>query len=156
MKKLLLILVLLYPHSGAGGYVFAQTDQEQIIVSINQLFEGMRQNDTTMMRKVLHSSCFLKSIGKAKTGEVELQEDPISGWFKNVGTKREGVIIDERLTSYDIKIDGEMAMAWTPYELYVSDKFYHCGVDMFTLMKTDSGWKIIGIVDTRRKENCVK
>jgi hypothetical protein len=134
--------------------VFAQTDEEQIKASINQVFDGMRKNDTTLMRQVLYPSCFLKSIGKNKTGEVKLQEDQISTWLKQVGTKREGVVIDERLTGYDIKIDGDMAMAWTPYNLYVSEKFIHCGVDLFTMMKTDKGWKIIGIVDTRRKEGC--
>jgi len=135
---------------------FAQTDQEQVKATINQVFDGMRKNDTTLIRQVLHPSCFLKSVGKNKAGEVTLQEDPIIGWLKSVGTKRDGVVLDERLTSYDIKIDGELASAWTPYEFYVNDKFNHCGVDVFTLIKTAKGWKILGIVDTRRKENCVK
>ena len=151
MKNLLFVITLLFTLPS-----FAQTDEEQIKASINQVFDGMRKSDTILVRQVLHPSCFLKSIGKNKTGEVSLQEDPISGWLKQIGTKREGVILDERLTSYDIKIDGEMAIAWTPYEFYVNDKFNHCGVDAFTMMKTDKGWKIIGIVDTRRKENCKK
>jgi Putative lumazine-binding len=151
MKKIILLLILI-----STLPTFAQTDEEQIKASINQVFDGMRKNDTTLVREVLHPSCFLKSIGKSKTGEVKLQEDPISGWLKQIGTKRDGIVLDERLTSYDIKVDGEMAMAWTPYEFYVNDKFYHCGVDVFTMMKTDKGWKIVGIVDTRRKENCKK
>lgn len=151
MKKLLLIFSLF-----VISPAFAQTDEEQIKASINQVFDGMRKNDTTLVRQVLHPSCFLKSIGKSKTGETRLQEDAIGEWLKQIGTKREGVVLDERLTSYDIKIDGEMAMAWTPYEFYVNDKFYHCGVDVFTMMHTAKGWKIVGIVDTRRKENCKK
>lgn len=151
MKKLFTILFLAITISA-----FAQTDEEQIKASINQVFDGMRKNDTTLIRQVLHPSCFLKSIGKNKTGEVKLQEDAIIDWLKSVGTKRDGVVLDERLTAYDIKIDGEMAMAWTPYEFYVNDKFNHCGVDVFTMMKTDKGWKIVGIVDTRRKDNCKK
>ena len=151
MKKLLFVTLMFFTLT-----TFAQTDEEQIKGTINQVFDGMRKNDTTLVRQVLHPSCFLKSIGKNKTGEVNLQEDPISGWLKQIGTKREGIVLDERLTSYHLKIDGEMAMAWTPYEFYVNDRFNHCGVDVFTMMKTDKGWKIIGIVDTRRKENCKK
>ena len=151
MKNILFVIALLFTLTS-----FAQTDEEQIKASINQACDGMRKSDTILVRQVLHPSFFLKSIGKNNMGEVSLQEDPISGWLKQIGTKREGVILDERLTSYDIKIDGEMAMAWTPYEFYVNDKFNHCGVDMFIMMKTDKGWKIIGIVDTRRKENCKK
>lgn len=149
MKNLITLLIFFISISA-----IAQTNEEQIKASINQVFDGMRKNDTTLVREVLHSSCFLKSIGKSKTGEVRLQEDAISDWLKQIGTKREGVVLDERLTSYDIKIDGEMAIAWTPYEFYLNDKFNHCGVDVFTLMHTEKGWKIVGIVDTRRKENC--
>lgn len=151
MKKLFTILFLAISVSS-----FAQTDEELIKASINQVFDGMRKNDTTLIRQVLYPSCFLKSIGKNKEGVVKLQEDQIIDWLKSVGTKRDGVVLDERLTAYDIKIDGEMAMAWTPYEFYVNDKFNHCGVDVFTMMKTDKGWKIVGIVDTRRKDNCKK
>lgn len=151
MKKLLTLFLLM-----VASQTFAQTDEEQIKATINQVFDGMRKSDSSLVRAALHPSCSLKSIGKSKTGEVRLQEDAILGWLKQIGTKREGIILDERLTSYDIKVDGEMAMAWTPYEFYINDKFSHCGVDMFTMMKTDKGWKIVGIVDTRRKENCVK
>lgn len=151
MKKLFTILFLSITITS-----FAQSNEEQIKASINQVFDGMRKNDTTIIRQVLHPSCFLKSVGKTKTGEVKLQEDQIIDWLKSVGTKREGVMLDERLTAYDIKIDGDMAIAWTPYEFYVNDKFNHCGVNVFTMMKTDKGWKIIGIVDTRRKDDCKK
>ena len=151
MKKLLVLLILI-----VTSQAFAQTDEEQIKATITQVFDGMRKNDSSLVRAVLHPVCMLKSIGKNKIGEVRLQEDEILDWLKQIGTKRAGMILDERLTSYYIKVDSEMAMAWTPYEFYVNEKFNHCGVDMFTLMKTDKGWKIIGIVDTRRKDNCVK
>ena len=151
MKKLLTLLMITVVTKS-----FAQTDEEQIKASINQVFDGMRKNDSSLVHAALHPSCTLKSIGKSKTGEVRLQEDTILSWLKQIGTKREGVVLDERLTSYDVKVDGEMAMAWTPYEFYVNEKFNHCGVNVFTMIKTDIGWKSVGIVDTRRKENCIK
>jgi hypothetical protein len=49
-----------------------------------------------------------------------------------------------------------MASVWAPYKFYLGDKFSHCGVDVFQLMKTGDGWKIIYIVDTRRKGDCVE
>jgi hypothetical protein len=41
------------------------------------------------------------------------------------------------------------------YTFYVGDQMSHCGVNAFQLMKTTEGWKIIGITDTRRKDNCI-
>jgi Putative lumazine-binding len=150
MKTLFTLSLLIFSITS-----FAQIEEASIKATINQLFEGMRKTDSTLLKETLGPSCFLKSVFKTKTGEIKLQEDAMQKWITSVGTKHTG-IYDERLTAYDIKIDGEMAVAWTPYEFYISDKFSHCGVDVFTLMKTEKGWKIIGIVDTRRKEGCVK
>jgi hypothetical protein len=47
-----------------------------------------------------------------------------------------------------------MAAIWTEYSFYLGDKFSHCGVNSFQLFKDETGWKIIYIVDTRRKEGC--
>jgi hypothetical protein len=64
--------------------------------------------------------------------------------------------LNEKLNGYEIKVDGDLASAWTPYEFYVGEEFSHCGVNSFQLLKTADGWKIFHIVDTRRKDNCVE
>lgn len=58
---------------------------------------------------------------------------------------------EERILSYNIQVDGTMAHAWTPYEFYINGKFSHKGVNAFTLFKTAEGWKIVHLIDTRRK-----
>jgi hypothetical protein len=46
-----------------------------------------------------------------------------------------------------------MANAWTSYEFYINGKLSHKGVNSFTLFKEseDLGWKIVHLIDTRRK-----
>jgi hypothetical protein len=61
---------------------------------------------------------------------------------------------DERLLGYNVQIDGSIAHVWTPYEFWFNDTFSHCGANAFTLVKTDTGWKIIHIIDSRRKNSC--
>jgi hypothetical protein len=63
-------------------------------------------------------------------------------------------IFDEQILSFEIRIDGQMATAWTPYKFYLDKTFSHCGVNAFQLFKSENGWKIISILDTRRKEPC--
>ncbi|UWX56421.1 hypothetical protein NYZ99_09635 [Maribacter litopenaei] len=55
---------------------------------------------------------------------------------------------------YSIQIDGAMANAWTPYEFRINDNFSHCGVNSFQMVKLEGEWKIIYLIDTRRKEGC--
>ena len=44
--------------------------------------------------------------------------------------------------------------AWTPYSFFLNDTFSHCGVNNFQLLKKEGEWKIIYLIDTRRKEGC--
>jgi len=67
------------------------------------------------------------------------------------------IVWDERIMSYEIKVDADMATAWTEYAFYAGEKFSHCGVNAFQFFKDDEkGWLITQIIDTRRKENCKK
>jgi hypothetical protein len=61
---------------------------------------------------------------------------------------------EEKLLGFNIQVDGNMANAWTPYEFWYEGEFSHCGVNSFQLIKDDGEWKIIYLVDTRRKEGC--
>jgi hypothetical protein len=95
----------------------------------------------------------MQSMGAdRKTGVVGLTtEATIDGFVKSIGSIPPSVKIEERVLSYEIRVDAQMATAWTPYELYVNEKRQHCGVDAFQFFKTEKGWKIISIADTRRK-----
>ena len=50
-------------------------------------------------------------------------------------------------------IDGKLAQVWVPYHFYLNGMLSHCGANSFQLMKENEDWKIISILDTRRK-NC--
>jgi hypothetical protein len=51
-------------------------------------------------------------------------------------------------------VDGNLAMVWAYYEFDTGDKFSHCGVDSFQLGRTDAGWKILLLADSRRRPGC--
>lgn len=133
---------------------FTQSEEESVKATINRFFEGMETNDTTKIRTTIdQEGAFLKSIASKKDGSTVMQNETIEGFFKQVNDVKD-LKIKEQLLSFDIKIDGAMAIAWTPYKMFVNDKLSHCGVNVFTLIKRDNDWKIIGITDTRRREGC--
>lgn len=147
MKKLLLLLAV-WGLSQLSAKA-QSTEEEAIKATIQQLFDGMRKGDSTMVSAVFHPTARLQSVFTNKEGKVVVKTDAISGFVKSIGTPHPAVY-DERLLSYEIRIDEQMATAWTPYEFYVGDKFSHAGVDAFQLAKTEKGWQIIQITDTRR------
>jgi Putative lumazine-binding len=150
MKKLLFLIAFL----GIIEATFAQTEDEKAVKAVVvQLFDGMQKHDSTMIRTCFHPSARMQSIGaNRKTGSVEVTtENSIDSFVKSIGSMPTTTQIEEKVLSYEIRVDAQMATAWTPYEFYLNGKKNHCGVDAFQFFKTDKGWKILTIADTRRK-----
>jgi hypothetical protein len=131
--------------------------QQQVEIQelIETFFEGMRLGDTSMISNTIADHVELKSIyTDSKSGETKLVDEEMDNFIKSISGKPDNVVYDERLLSFDIKIDGPMAIAWTPYRFYLNEKFSHCGVNLFTLAHYSVGWRIVSITDTRRRADC--
>lgn len=148
-KPVLLAVFFIFCQLGMAQTTVASSENEVKKV-IQQLFEGMRKGDSTLVRGVFYKGARLQTTATDKAGKPVLREESIDNFVKAVGTPHKEVY-DERLSGYDIKIDDNLAIAWTPYEFYVGSTFSHRGVNVFQLFKSETGWKIIGIADTRRK-----
>ncbi|WP_295676776.1 nuclear transport factor 2 family protein [uncultured Mucilaginibacter sp.] len=151
MKKALFTSFILI----ASINLYAQkADTLAVKQTINTLFTAMRKGDSTLLRSVFSKDMILQSVSNDKDGKAILSTEGADGFVKAIGTPHASVY-DERIVFDGIKIDGDLAGVWAPYRFYLGDKFSHCGVDVFQLMRTADGWKIIYIVDTRRKDNCI-
>lgn len=131
-------------------------EKENIINTIDLFFEGMKSADTSKINEQLYTSCELKTIGKTKEGNADIHYTEMPVFVEMIAKKPASQILDERISSYDIMIDQNMAIAWTPYLFYMNDTFSHCGVNVFSLIKDGEKWKIFAIMDTRQKENCLE
>jgi hypothetical protein len=147
-----LFLVLFFPK--INGQI---PDKEVIKLVINQLFEGMNKCDSSKVRQVFGQNASLNSIGFSdkKQQNFFVADNRIKSFLEAIA-KPKTELWNEKALSYDIKIDGSMAQAWVPYTFHFGDKFSHCGVDNFVFFKENNTWKIIYLVDTMRKDNCIK
>ncbi|MBD1394309.1 nuclear transport factor 2 family protein [Mucilaginibacter glaciei] len=150
MKKLFILFIAL---SLTTAKSFCQTtDRDDIKKTITTMFDAMRKGDSTMLRSVFAKRIVFQDVA-SKGGDNMVENENPDGFIKAVGTPHKDVW-DERITWGDIKVDGPLASVWTPYKFYLGQAFSHCGIDYFQLLKTKAGWKIIYIIDTRRKDNC--
>jgi hypothetical protein len=120
---------------------------------VSRLFDGMRTRDTAAMRTLFHESVAMRSVSY-RQGKPVVEADGVEDWFKGVAGAPADKLLDERLGPAEIRVDGNLAMVWVYYEFYLSGKFSHCGVDSFQLGRTDAGWKIILLADSRRRQGC--
>jgi len=137
-----------------NNFLQAQSEDEVAIEGIIKiLFDGMRASDSTYLIPIFEDEATLESIYYDKEGKTEKRSSEISGFITAVGQPKDQVW-DERIHEYDINVDDPLAIAWTPYSFYVDEKFSHCGVNVFKMVKTDGQWKISGITDTRKQTDC--
>ena len=148
MKKILIIVAL-----ATSLGCFAQTDEQKVTQRIQELFTAMYNGDSAGVRSCFTEKAIMQTIAFDKTGQPLVQNGSVETFSSFVGKQTKGTA-DERIKFDGIKVDGDLATAWTPYEFYYQQKFSHCGVNSFTLFREKGEWKINYIIDTRRKENC--
>ena len=144
MKKIFFLLI--------SSFSFAQnTSEKEIIKPIENLFNAMKSADSLGVKNAFSGSAIMQTFGKNK----EIRTEKVEDFAKQVGASQAGDL-DERFTISKILVDGNMASVWVPYQFYYKGNFSHCGVNSFQLAKINNEWKIQYIIDTRRKENCIK
>ncbi|WP_113636983.1 nuclear transport factor 2 family protein [Nubsella zeaxanthinifaciens] len=153
MKHLTIIFILIL--SCLSAKLFAQhlAEEEAIKKNINNLFTGMRNADSSMVRSAFNQGAILQTIGKTKDGNGVVRSSDLNAFIASIA-KPHPEIYDERIVFTKILIDDQLASVWTDYQFYIGDKFSHCGVNSFQLVKVNDSWKIVYLIDTRRKEKC--
>lgn len=146
--KYLLIILTMFTYSAQ-----AQSGEDSVKAVINAFFNGMRQSDTALIRSTLAPGALLQTVVKNKEGNVSVRTEMLDNFIASIA-KPHTEVYDERISFDTIKIDAELASVWTPYHFYVGEKFSHCGVNSFQLVKLNYDWKIQYIIDTRRREGC--
>ena len=132
---------------GTPAPLAAQAGEEAAVMAVvDALFDGMRDKDEAALRSLFHSDARLHTAGSDAPGT------PIEGFISGVVSG--DAYLDEVTFDERVLVDGPLAVAWTPYNLFVNGEFSHCGVDAFTMLRTAEGWRILQIVDTRVREGC--
>ncbi len=124
--------------------------EKEVQQTIETFFVGFHHKDSVKIQSVCAEKMILQSISEGKKG-TELHNELPSEFYKSIATIPNDMQFEEKILKYHIQVDGAMAHVWTPYEFYINGKLSHSGVNAFTLFKENTVWKIIYIIDTRRK-----
>lgn len=150
MERVIIFLVILITTT-----VTAQNKTEmEVKKAIDTFFEGFHKGDSLLMQSVMYDNMLTQTTYKDKEGKGKLVTDDVAKMLQTIANRPADQKWEERLLDYNIQIDGTMAHVWTPYEFWVNQQFSHCGVNSFQLFNDDGQWKIIYLMDTRRREGC--
>lgn len=151
MKGFLLLLMLTFGFF--TGRADAQSAEDSIKATINTLFAAMKNGNGVAFKNVFSNSAILQTISRNKEGKLLVRTDNVGEVASFVGKLKKDSA-DERISFETIKIDGPLAVVWTPYNFFYNGSFSHCGINSFQLVRFEGVWKIQYLIDTRRKAGC--
>jgi Putative lumazine-binding len=126
----------------------AQDDKKEVVSVVNKLFEGMAARDSGVISSTMTPDAKLVAAQDSQTFSTTTGEQ----FAQRIGANQSRVV--ERMWNPTVLVRGRIAMVWADYDVYVAGKFGHCGIDAFTLLKTDAGWKISGVQYTSETQGC--
>jgi hypothetical protein len=129
-------------------------DEKAVQKTIEDFFIGFHNQDATQIKNTVISDVILQTVSSDSTGNTLVKNEKFETFLKSITSIPKTTLFKEKIISYHIQIDGNMANAWTTYEFWLNNSFSHCGVNSFQLIKFEKKWKIIYVIDTRRKNDC--
>lgn len=136
------------------GYSQNNADDAFARIIVDTFFKGFHQGDTLMMKSVMIDNLPTQTVYTNGKGEAQVVDGNVAELLRAISNRPADQTWEEKILSYQIQVDGNLAHVWTPYEFWLNGEFSHCGANAFTLGKTEDGWKILHLIDSRRKGGC--
>ena len=125
--------------------LYAQSEEELVINTIQKFFDAMEKKDTVAMKEVLYMEGQFFSI-RGESDDLRIRKTTHKDYLNSLARAEDDYL--ETMRAPMIHIHGRIAIVWTNYDFYLNKEFSHTGVDAFSLIKTETGWKIAGTIYT--------
>ena len=143
MKKLLLtVALMLAACAPSSAQVAPKKDAAGDASAVaHKLFEAMRAKNAEAIRALFMPEGQLVAIDRPRTGDglSKTRVFTADAFAKMISEAKAPEFI-ERMPQSEVKIFGDMALVYGRYTFHVGDKFSHCGINSFHLVRTADGW----------------
>lgn len=121
-------------------------EEKAVLASFQAMLHGLGKRDkAAMMAQLLPGgSATLMRDGKPLQMTFESLTDRLS----QPGPETH----EERIHDALIRVDGDVAVIWAPFEFLLDGKIDHCGRDIATLARVDGRWLVSTIEDNGHKD----
>ncbi|MEX0893874.1 MAG: DUF4440 domain-containing protein [Gemmatimonadota bacterium] len=125
----------------------------EVLATVQRLWDAMAAHDADAAAALFHPEARMIRVGE-RDGAPYVDVNAPAGFVAALRGAAGGVPWNETMIDPQVRVDGKLAMVWTGYTFHLGEAFSHCGVDAIHLVRTASGWQIIEIADTMRREGC--
>ena len=115
----------------------ADQDENDVLAIADKALERITAEDSIGLTDLMIEDAMIY-VGSFSDGEYQV------GVRTYADTRARAMEDDfvERGFDPTVLVSGPIAMVWYPYDFYSNGEWSHCGVDIFTLARTNEGWRI--------------
>ena len=131
----------------SADHMPSDADRTAILATVQSLFDALGERDTELLAAILHPDILMHSVEHSADGERSASTSTLDGMVARL--EADGPRMTERMWDPEVRISGDLATVWTPYDFYVGEDLSHCGADAFILMREGGDWQITSLSWTR-------
>jgi hypothetical protein len=121
----------------------ADADTKAAIAVTDSVLVALSSGDNATLKYLTLDSAIVGGAG-VRNGVERLS---LGSWARY--TSRTGPSdFTERGFEATARVQNRVAQVWVPYDLYIGKSWSHCGVDAFTLLKSDGRWRVASLIYT--------
>ena len=118
-------------------------EEKAVIAVADSVLAALTSGDSTTLARLVLDSAVVGGVG-VRDGVERMSLRSFGLYIHRSGPST----FTERGFDETARVQDRMAQVWVPYDLYVGDKWSHCGVDAFTLMKSEGRWRVASVIYT--------
>lgn len=130
----------------ANPLPYEDADAAAVLAPINALFAAFEAGDGAVVLRYVYPDGRVTMVegGKAR----------LHNWSQFASGLKPGDGFKERITNPAIEVDGDIAMVWAPFTVWVNGKLNNCGYDHFDLIRENGTWKVLNLTFSSHTTGC--
>jgi len=131
-----------------AAHMPTDAEREAILAAVQGIFDALAAGDGEILRGIMHPDVLMHSVERTADGTRSSSTSTRDQLIERLEGSEQVLI--ERMWDAEVRVSGDLAMVWTPYDFYVGDDLSHCGADALLLTRNeDESWTIIALSWTR-------
>lgn len=123
-------------------------ERDAILAAVRGIFDALAAGDGEILREIMHPDVLMHSVERAADGTRSSSTSTRDQLIARLEGSEQVLI--ERMWDAEVRVSGDLAMVWTPYDFYVGEDLSHCGADALLLTRNDDeSWTIVALSWTR-------
>lgn len=121
----------------------SDADSKAVIAVADSVLAALTSGDNATLARLTLDSAVVGGAG-LRNGVESISLRSWAPYINRTGKST----FTERGFDATARVQDRVAQVWMPYDLYLGDKWSHCGVDTFTLMKSEGRWRVAALIYT--------